>query len=135
MQWGGYGTAISGIVTSTDHVTAKKDYAGELNTDKIIAKLGTNKFNAALECRNITFKNGKRGYLWSLGEAKDAYNNKAEINVAISKIGGDAIDTDYYLWTSTQGSQYTAYGMYWSNGYVDDLDKDNGNYVRAVCTL
>lgn len=134
-QWGGYGKTISGIVTSNDSVTAKKDYAGELNTDKIVAQLGIGKAHAAEYCRSLTFKNGKKGYLWSLGEAQDAYNNKKAIDAAMRKIGGTDIQTDYYLWTSTQYSNYTAYGMYWSDGYVDDRNKENENYVRAVCAL
>ena len=134
-QWGGYGTTISGIVTSNDSVTAKKDYAGELNTDNIIAQLGIGNAPAAEYCRSLTFKNGKKGYLWSLGEAQDAYNNKAAIDAAISKIGGTAIATDNYLWTSTQYSSYGAWRLSWNGGGVDSNPKDNNYYVRAVCAL
>ena len=134
-QWGVYGTAISGIVTSTDSVTAKKDYAGELNTDKIIAQLGKGKAAAAEYCRNLTFKNGKKGYLWSLGEAQDAFNNKAAIDAAMSRIGGTAITTDDHLWTSTQYNSYNAWILNWDYGYVTDHNKDIDYYVRAVCAL
>ena len=134
-QWGGYGTTISGIVTSSDSTTAKKDYAGETNTDKIIAQLGTGNAPSAEYCRNYTFKNGKKGYLWSFGEAQDAYNNKAAIDAAMSKIGGTAITTDSYLWTSTQYSSYGAWRLYWNSGNVDSNPKDNNNYVRAVCAF
>ena len=134
-QWGGYGTTISGIVTSSDSTTAKKDYAGETNTDKIIAQLGTGNAPAAEYCRNYTFKNGKKGYLWSLGEAQDAYNNKAAIDAAMRKIGGTDITKDNYLWTSTQYSSYGAWRLYWNSGNVDSNPKDNNNDVRAVCAF
>ena len=133
--WGGYGTTISGIVTSTDSVTAKKDYAGEANTDKIIEQLGEGKAPAAEYCRSLTFKNGKKGYLWSLGEAQDAYNNKAAIYAAMIKIGGTAITTDSYLWTSTQYTSYDAWLLHWRNGGVDYSGKTYGGSVRAVCAF
>ena len=134
-QWGGYGTTISGIVTSSNSTTAKKDYAGETNTDKIIAQLGTGNAPAAEYCRNYTFKNGKKGYLWSLGEAQDAYNNKAAIDAAMIKIGGTAITTDSYLWTSTQYTSYDAWLLHWRNGGVDYSGKTYGGSVRAVCAF
>lgn len=134
-QWGGYGTTISGIVTSSDSTTAKKDYAGETNTDKIIAQLGTGNAPAAEYCRNYTFKNGKKGYLWSLGEAQDAYNNKAAIDAAMRKIGGTAITTDNYIWTSTQYSGSSAWRLYCNIGDVSNGSKVNGYYVLAVCAF
>ena len=134
-QWGGYGTTISGIVTSSDSTTAKKDYAGETNTDKIIAQLGTGNAPAAEYCRNYTFKNGKKGYLWSFGEAQDAYNNKAAIDAAMRKIGGTAITKDNYLWTSTQYPSYDAWLLNWDDGNVGSYAKDYDYYVRAVCAL
>ena len=134
-QWGGFGTTISGIVTTTDTTKAKKDYAGEANTDKIIAKLGTGNAPAAEYCRNYTFKNGKKGYLWSFGEAQDAYNNKAAINAAMRKIGGTAIATDDYIWTSTQYNSEIAWIMRWDE-YSEEGDYKNHNrYIRAVCAF
>ena len=134
-KWGGYGTTISGIATTTDNIKAKKDYAGEANTDKIIAKLGTGNAPAAEYCRNYTFKNGKKGYLWSLGEAQDAYNNKEAIDAAMRKIGGTAIITNGYLWTSTQYSSDYAWGLYWGSGDVYNLSKGSDICVRVVCTF
>ena len=134
-KWSGNGTTISGIVTSTDSVTAKKDYAGELNTDKIIAQLGIGNAPAAEYCRSLTFKNGKKGYLWSLGEAQDAYNNEAAIDAAMRKIGGTAITTANYHWTSTQASGGNAWLLRWYNGSVGNSSKDYGYYVCAVCAF
>ena len=134
-QWGGYGTTISGIVTTTDTTTAKKDYAGEANTDKIIAQLGKGNAPAAEYCRSLTFKNGKKGYLWSFGEAQDAYNNKKAIDEAMSKIGGTAITTESYYWTSTQYLSNYAWKLSWLDGYVDYYSKSNRCYVRAVCAF
>lgn len=36
IQWGGYGTSINGILTTTDSAIAKTDYNGQYNTTKIV---------------------------------------------------------------------------------------------------
>ena len=134
LTWGGYGTTISGIVTTTDSSTAKKDYAGSSNTDKIISKLGASNAPAANYCKSYTFKNGKSGYLWSLGEMQAAYGNKSAIDTALSKIGATAMNTSYY-WTSTQYSSGDAWILGWSDGYVGGDDKRNSRSFRAVCAF
>lgn len=40
IQWGGYGTTISGCTTTTNTSTAQIDYNGKANTDAIVAQLG-----------------------------------------------------------------------------------------------
>lgn len=135
-QWGQAGTTISGIVTSDDDETARKDYAGEANTDKIIAQLGEfGKYTAAACCRNYTFKNGKKGYLWSAGEARDAYNNRDAIRKAMMKIGGITLNNSGYYWTSTQNSSNNAWLLDWSIGSMYTQNKINRNYVRVVCAF
>nr|DAT61966.1 MAG TPA: Protein of unknown function (DUF1566) [Caudoviricetes sp.] len=135
ISWGGYGTTISNIVTTTDAATAKKDYLGSGNTDKIIAQLGSGNAPAADYCRGVTFKHGKKGYLGSLGEWQEAYNNKAEIDACMSLIGGTAIYTSAYHWTSTQYSSGGSWILHWSGGSVG-FDNRNGNYrVRAFAAL
>lgn len=134
-EWGGYGTTISGIVTTSDIVTASKDYAGKTNTDKIIAQLGAGNAPAAEYCRDYTFKNGKKGYLWSFGEANDAYNNNAVIDAAISKIGGTTMDTSAF-WTSTQYSDENAWWLSWGDySTTDGTPKQSQGFVRAVCSV
>ena len=136
ISWGGYGTTISNIVTTTDAATAKKDYLGSGNTDKIIAQLGSGNAPAAYNCRALLmFPDGRKGYLGSLGEWQEAYNNKSEIDQCMSLIGGTAINTSYYHWTSTQYSSYTSWVLDWSGGSVDGNDKDNNNRVRAFAAL
>ena len=136
IQWGGYGTTISNIVTTTDAATAKKDYLGSGNTDKIIAQLGSGNAPAADYCRGVTFKHGKKGYLGSLGEWQEAYNNKAEIDACMSLIGGTAINTSHYHWTSTQYSSNGCWVLHWSDGSVNGSRKNgNNNRVRTFAAL
>lgn len=135
ISWGGYGTTISNIVTTTDAATAKKDYLGSGNTDKIIAQLGSGNAPAADYCRGVTFKHGKKGYLGSLGEWQEAYNNKAEIDACMSLIGGTAIYTSAYHWTSTQYSSDRSWMLAWSGGSVGNGTKTNDRRVRAFAAL
>lgn len=134
-QWGGYGTTISNIVTTKDTATAKKDYLGSGNTDKIITQLGSGNAPAADYCRGVTFKHGKKGYLGSLGEWQEAYNNKAEIDACMSLIGGTAINTSYYYWTSTQYSPNDSWILYWVGGSMSFSGKNLNYRVRAFGDL
>lgn len=130
-----YDSTISGIVTTTNAATAKQDYAGNSNTDKIMAQAGSGKAPAANYCRGITFKHGKKGYLGSLGEWQEAYNNKAEVDACMSLIGGTAISTSYYHWTSTQYSGTSAWVLDWSDGNVGYGTKAYSHRVRAFAAL
>lgn len=135
LAWGGYGTTISDIVTTSDQTTAKADYAGSTNTDKIIAQLGTGNAPAAEYCRGVTFKHGKTGYLGSLGEWYLAYQNKAAIDTCMTKISGTALDTSNYHWTSTQYSGNGSWVLSWSDGNVDNTYKATDYRVRAFAAL
>ena len=131
-KWGD-NTIITGIVTTEKVNIARKDYAGEANTNNIISQLGEYRDIIANYCRNYTFKNGKKGYLWSLGEAYDVFNNIDAVNVALKKIGGENIFlTDH--WTSTQYSSYYAWVQ--DDGYSGYKGKDEtGHFFRIVCSL
>ena len=134
-MWGINGV-VSGIITSDDDAIAKKDYAGELNTDKIIAQLGIGNVPAVACCRNYTFKNGKKGYLWSFGEASDAYNNHRVIDEAMKEIGGASIEIVEIHWTSTQASNTSAWCIDWSGIAVSKTrEKSTFRNVRPVCSV
>ena len=136
--WGGYETTISEIVTTTDKNTAKTDYLGESNTTKIINQLGSGNAPAADYCRSRSYTvNGTTlyGYLGALGEWQTAYDNKSSINSALSKIGGTAIVTNDYHWTSTQRSSGHAWLLHWYNGDASYTNKNGSPYVRAFYPL
>ena len=135
ITWGGYGTTISGIVTTTDSVTAKQDYLGQSNTSQIISQLGAENAPAAAACANYTFPNGQTGYLGALGQWQIAYGNKAEIDACMSLIGGTAIYTSAYHWTSTQYSSIYSWILYWVDSSVSDSRKDSDRRVRAFTDL
>ena len=131
---GGAYSDVPNVTTTTDTTTAKKDYKGEENTNAIYSFFGSGSY-AADWCKGRSFKNGKKGYLGSLGEWQEAYNNKAEVNACISLIGGTALNLSVYYWTSTQYSSTYAWRLYWSNGSVNSYRKDGTYRVRAFAAL
>jgi hypothetical protein len=93
---------ISGILTTTDTTTAKTDYAGVSNTDKIRAKQSATS-QAAGYCYSKTLSISgvtKHGYLGACGEWYLAWQNKSAIDSALTKIGSQTLQEEYY-WTST----------------------------------
>ena len=115
-----YGTTISGIVATKDSSIAKTDYAGEANSNIVrgLTSGETNAFNWAYG-ETVTV-NGTTlyGYIGAVGEWQTAYNNKSSIDSALSTIGGTAMQTSYGYWTSTQGTEYSAWEINWKNGSV-----------------
>ena len=142
MMCGGYLIIINGIVTTSDENTAKKDYAGKDNTDKIIAQLGASNAPAANYCKNTSglFPDGRQGYLGSLGEWQEAYNNKSEIDACMSLIDGvtistEAISTNRRHLTSTQWGNRSMWVFDWLDGYIGDDAKSADLLVRAFAAL
>lgn len=131
--WGGYGTTVSGIVTTTSEGTAQGDYAGDANTTQIISQLGASSAPAANYCRSYTFPNGATGYLGAAGEWQAALDNKSAIATALTTCGGTAMSN--YYWTSTQYSSYRSWYMSWTNEYLDYYTKGNHYYVRAFAAI
>ena len=134
-----YGTTVSGIVTTADINIAKIDYAGEANSSVVrgLTSGEDNAFNWAYG-KTITV-NGTTlyGYIGAAGEWQTALNNKAAIDSALSKIGGTAINTDKYHWTSSQYSGDYAHIVNWNNGYIGEYAIKNyaGYYARAFYHL
>lgn len=126
---------VSGVTEAPSSTLAKADYRGVSNSAAIVAEYGDSTDYAAGWCQNYTFKNGKKGYLGSCGEWQEAYNNKSEIDACMSLIGGTAIATDYYHWTSTQRVSYYVWTLGWSDGNVDTGIRTSDYRVRAFAAL
>ena len=132
MKWSSNtSTLVDGILTSTDATVAKTDFAGQENTNLMLA---TDTSGAGYSCANFTFPNGAKGYLPALGELDIAYQNKAAIDKAMTLIGGTALGNSYY-WSSTQCSADDAWRLGWRSGNAVGSTKTNAFYVRAFSAL
>lgn len=130
LKWSGYDFYQKlDIVESEDFDVAVLDYAGEANTDKIsVYESGTCPLPAVKFCRDFQFKNGKQGYLWSLGEAYIAQGKRDEINAAINKLGGTKMTEESYYTSTLYDLLNTscAWCIDWNNG------NNRGSYSRTV---
>lgn len=139
LEWGGYGVGLYGIAGSTDSTVAKTDYKGSENTDIIIGQLGSGKAPAAEYCRSVLFRNGKKGYLGSLGEWEEVCKNKVEVDACMSLIGGTSIKAGYPgYWASTLYSIYDSWSVYFNDigsPLYQYHDKDLCYRVRAFALL
>lgn len=145
LWWGGYGTTITGIVTSNSVSTAVLDNDGANNTTKIIEQLtGVTDDQeitgapAAEYCAGYTFPNGKTGYLGALGEWQAVFDNYYNGLYDAMVLIGNGISFNSY-WTSTQVDSGNAW--YYSRNYFNgrpgakSYREYTGNAVRAFCPL
>ena len=60
--------------------------------------------------------------------------NRELINYALKYVGGELL-TDIWYWSSTENSTYYAWGVNFSNGYINSSFECNGIAVRAVAAF
>ena len=99
--WSNVTTNVDGIIASYDDSVLKSDYFGKANTDKVIAQLGDRGITATI-CRNYRFKNNAHGYCGGFGEWWVAFQYQSEVEQALVKMGGTAMEWYQNYWTSTQ---------------------------------
>ena len=140
MKWGGEDVIISGVVSTSEVDTAKTDYAGKDNTDKIIDQLGASNAPAANYCKNTIglYPDGRQGYLGSFGEWMTAFDNKKEVDTCMALIGGEAIsssvDDCHYSSTQSSRTEYV-WVLYWGNNQTATNNKGYEYRVRAFAPL
>ena len=120
-------------------IAAKTDYDGVGNTAKIL-QVQPSATYAAGYCDSFVFPDGKtKGYLPSLGQLRLAFQNKTNIDAALSKCGGTAMSTEYYwsstFWGADCSTQDRCWALNWSNGDFDYNLLDKSNYVRPFANF
>ena len=106
-------TVVPGVKSEDGSEAPTTDYDGIGNTKKFIAASpnDTEISSAAYYCNNYNFKNGKKGYLFALGEALVVHKNFTKITQAYNAIGcsGTAVSLQEGYWTSNQDTRYRAW--------------------------
>lgn len=138
VEWGpAVGVLVNGCTISSDTDSALKDFSGAANTAAII-KAGCPSNTAASICYNYTFKNGRRGYLMSAGEASAIQTVHSSIWQLFRAIGLDFsfINSDE-RWTSTQVSGMKAWSLNLgsSSASLGMSTKDNMYSAIPICSL
>lgn len=129
---------VEGCTTTTDsYSTAIKDFAGAANTAAIIKKHNALD-EAAASCNRYIFKNGKKGYLMSVGEALAIQANIDTIGrllVDIDTGSGNVMSSSEDYWTSTQYDASRAYYVTMSSKRPSSSLKENRRDVVPIYSL
>lgn len=129
---------VEGCTTTTDSYSgAIKDFAGAANTAAIVKKHNALD-EAAASCNRYIFKNGKKGYLMSAGEALAIQANIDTIGrllVDISPANGNVMADSGYYWTSTQYDASKAYYVRMNNKYPSNSYKTYKYDVAPIYSI
>ena len=138
VEWGpAVGVLVNGCTISSDTYSALEDFSGAANTAAII-KAGCPSNTAASICYNYTFKNGRRGYLMSAGEASAIQTVSSSIWQLFKAIGLDySFTNSEERWTSTQTSGTHAWSLNIGSSYssLGIRTKDNMYSAIPICSL
>lgn len=131
------GIDVDGLINYDNSSQAVTDFNGENNTT-IIREAASSEDasnNAAHYCYNQTISISGRGavngYLPALGELQAAYNNKYAVDSAMNLIGGTAMPTGSYSWSSTVYNARSAWALNWRTSSLNYGGK-NGGTLYAV---
>ena len=129
---------VEGCTTTTDSYSgAIKDFAGAANTAAIVKKHNALD-EAAASCNRYIFKNGKKGYLMSVGEALAIQANIDTIGrllVDIDTDNGNVMSSSGDYWTSTQYDASKAYYVRMGSKYPSSSNKENKKDVVPIYSL
>ena len=121
--WATSSTLIEGVTDSIFEATAKSDYNGKTNTEKVIlSDLAGTAFIAVNEL-------GLDWYLPACGEMEQIRLNITNINTALNLISGTTLSFNLNYWSSTQAS--TSAWAWYSNRW-DYKAKGNSYNCRAI---
>lgn len=104
---------------------------GLANTNWIIA-FCTEPDIAARRCKDLNFNGYNDWYLPSICELQVICDNLTPINIGLISKGGKSISDKY--WSSSQLLDFAAFGFDFSNQnrILNDFNKSDTNYVRAI---
>lgn len=155
--YGGYNYVINNVETSTSSNIILNDYNGQNNTINLIYELAgkstdTTYDNVGAAAAEFCwlYSNGCKGvgewYLPSAGEMNEIAQNLDEINEALAKISGTALDVSTYnedgsisnywtVWTSSQSDAKYAWVYKFIYKSLSSISKSNSENLRAISKL
>ena len=133
--WSNEGNLIEGCATFPNYLDALEDFAGAANTAAIIGA-DSNPYIVARLCSNYVFKNGKKGYLMSVGEAKEIAENFYWLGPKLTYINDfDAPSESGKYWTSTQMNANSAWGFSMNRTSPSEVNKTVQTNAFAIYSL
>lgn len=133
--WSNEGNLIEGCATFPNYLDALKDFAGAANTAAIIGA-DNNPNIVARRCSDYVFKNGKKGYLMSVGEAKEIAENFYFLGPKLTYINDfDAPSESDKYWTSTQMNANSAWGFSMHRTSPSEVNKTVQTHAFPIYSL
>lgn len=133
--WSNERNLIEGCATFPEYLNALKDFAGAANTAAII-RADNNPYIAARSCSDYVFKNGKKGYLMSAGEAKEIAENFSWLGPKLTYINDiDAPSESGKYWTSTQKNANSAWGFSMNRTSPSEVNKTVQTHAFPIYSL
>ena len=133
--WSNEENLIEGCATFPNYLDALKDFAGAANTAAIIGA-DNNPNIVARRCSDYVFKNGKKGYLMSVGEAKEIAENFYILGPKLTYINDfDAPSESGKYWTSTQMNANSAWGFSMNRTSPSEVSKTVQTNAFAIYSL
>lgn len=135
-SWSYSDVVVPNCYCNSNSTQAVTDFAGEANTDAIIAYDATDEaaeavrsHPAAALCRAFQFPDGDYGYWPAAGEMNMIMQNLDAVNEAMTAIGGSSVQSANY-WSSSQSSSNNSWRVYTSG--VGGIGTGLAYRVRAV---
>lgn len=139
LKWSNNRKLIEECTTIDESNSIINDFAGAANTAAIVKSelefdVSTSYYVAAVVCNNYVFKNGRKGYLMSAGEAKEIRENFNSLQPMFSAINS-GITTRGMYWTSTQKDTGSAWYFRMDSPYPYEDYKTNALYAFPIYSL
>ena len=135
LAWGGYGTDISTLPNYTNIDSVVTDYDSCGNTDKIVAA-GTNRTYPAAWATRYYAPTPETNGKWCLpaaGILRNIQNNQTAINTALNKVCGASNMLNYWVWSSSEYSNFIAWNADLGSSGLGGTGKNyNNDYVVPV---
>lgn len=121
----------SNITNAAVGPSAESTWNGQSNTASVITQAGHTQ-SAALLCENYSSGGFSDWYLPSIDELNLIYNQRYDINRALSVINNSDPLLQGYYWSSMESSPTNAWRFSFFTGSTNDYIKSNTYSVRAV---
>ena len=113
---------------------ALSDFNGLSNTETLVG-LGADYVAANAAYKYKDGVSNLQWYLPAMGELGYLMPRFNEIKRTITALGGVAVKSSSYFWSSSECSSNYAYGFRTNGGYVDSNSKSYDSYVRPFATI
>ena len=130
MYWSTEYTDVLKLPNMTNVTLAEADFDSCGNTDKIVAAGNASTYPAAWATRKyvLTTETAGKWCLPAAGILRNIQKNWSAIGTAVNKVGGASKLNNYWVWSSSETSDYGAWGAHLDLSLLGSYGKDSHSY-------